>query len=107
MERPMVNATRFVIEDEDPPALQNPRMGNAARRAIGLLPWLEFAVLIPSKLLGVLGWLALPLVVFAVVPIVLLGTLLIAQAPIFFLMWKLFGSGQPGGDGFGRDKLAR
>jgi hypothetical protein len=102
-ENRMAAATRFVI-DED--ASCGPRCSialTAVRKAASCLPWLEFAVLIPSKLLGVLGWLAIPLFIFAVVPVVLLGTLLIAQAPVFFLMWKLFGSNAPIGEDAGRD----
>jgi hypothetical protein len=63
------------------------------------LPWIELALLLPSKLLAAVGWLAIPLFVFAVVPAVLLGTLLLAQAPVFFLLWKLFGAQQSASDG--------
>jgi hypothetical protein len=103
----MAAATRFVIDEDASCGPRRPIPLTAVRKAASCLPWLEFAVLIPSKLLGVLGWLAIPLFIFAVVPVVLLGTLLIAQAPVFFLMWKLFGSNAPLVDGTGENAIGR
>jgi hypothetical protein len=63
-----------------------------ARQTARFLGWIELAILVPCRLLAGLGWLAVPLLVFAAVPLVILGTLLLVQAPIFFVLWKLFGS---------------
>ena len=46
----------------------------------------------PTRLVAAFSWLLIPLLVFAAVPLVILGTLLLLQAPIFFLLWKLCGS---------------
>lgn len=88
----MAAATRFLIEDEPNRPFAGPtELAPIARRAASVLSWVEFALLLPSKLLGAIGWLAVPLFVFAIVPVVLLGSLVLAQAPVFFLLWKLFG----------------
>jgi hypothetical protein len=101
----MTRAARFVIEEnvcEDvcaSPPVQVPAAGSL-RQVSCALPWVELALLLPSKLLAAVGWLAIPLFVFAVVPVVLLGTLLLAQAPVFFVLWKLFGTPRSESAGF-------
>jgi hypothetical protein len=103
-------ATRFVIEEtggniiETPatPADRQPRSLTAF--ASGAARWLscvEFVLLMPSRLVVAIGWLAVPLLVLAIVPVVLLGTLMLLQAPIFFVMWKLFGGEEPSDDACG------
>jgi hypothetical protein len=41
------------------------------------------AFLMPTRLAAAFSWLLIPLLVFAAVPLVILGTLLLVQAPIF------------------------
>lgn len=88
----MSPATRFVIEQEAAAtSADKAAKASIVRRSTPMFPWVELAFFLPSKLLTAVGWLAVPLFVFAVVPVVLLGTLVLAQAPIFFLLWKVFG----------------
>lgn len=88
----MSSATRFVIEQEPvATAARKTTTASPVRQAASVFPWVELAFFLPSKLLTAVGWLAFPLFVFAVVPVVLLGTLVLAQAPIFFLLWKVLG----------------
>jgi hypothetical protein len=89
--------TRFVIEDRPaPPARGSAAVAEGARRATAWLGWVELAFFLPTRLVAAFSWLLIPLLVFAAVPLVILGTLLLLQAPIFFLLWKLFGT-VPGG----------
>ncbi|MEX2186999.1 MAG: hypothetical protein WD875_09410 [Pirellulales bacterium] len=89
-------ATRFVadeIADEiaTPASRQTRSIPVAASHVARWLSWAELAVLMPSRLVAAVGWFAIPLLVLAIVPIALLGLLMLVQAPIFFVMWKLFG----------------
>jgi hypothetical protein len=83
--------TRFEIEDRPArPARGTVAVSEGARRASAWLGWVELAFFLPTRLVAAFSWLLIPLLVFAAVPLVILGTLLIVQAPIFFLLWKLF-----------------
>jgi hypothetical protein len=83
--------TRFVIEDRPArPPRGTAAVTEGARRASAWLGWVELALFLPTRLIAAFSWLLIPLLVFAAVPLVILGTLLVVQAPIFFLLWKLF-----------------
>lgn len=86
-----MHPTRFVIEDRSVrPARGSVAVAAGARRASAWLGWVELAFFLPTRLVAAFSWLLIPLLVFAAVPLVILGTLLIVQAPIFFVLWKLF-----------------
>jgi hypothetical protein len=90
-----VNATRFVIDDRAASTPEPRTTAAAASQLAHWLSWTELLLLMPSRLLGAVGWLIVPLVLVAVVPVVLLGTLMLIQAPIFFVLWRAFDGSRP------------
>lgn len=89
--------TRFVIEDRPArPARGSGAVTEGARRASAWLGWVELAFFLPTRLVAAFSWLLIPLLVLAAVPLVILGTLLVLQAPIFIVLWRLFGTIQSG-----------
>ncbi len=92
-------ATRFVI-DEAPELAPRSKASFAtfASHAARWLSWLELAILMPPRVLAAVGWLAIPLFLLAIVPVAVLGALMLVQAPIFFVLWKMFGRNAPSGE---------
>jgi hypothetical protein len=90
---PMPRAERFVIEDvpeaADPARRERLRAG--ASRAVGLLQIAEIALLMPWRAIGLALLVLAPLLWFLALPFVLLGALLLLQAPVFYVMWRLVG----------------
>jgi hypothetical protein len=86
-----VSATRFIIDDRAESTREPRTSAAAASHLAHWLSWTELLLLMSSRLLGAFGWLIVPLLLVAIVPVVLLGTLMLIQAPIFFVLWRAFG----------------
>jgi hypothetical protein len=89
----MSRAERFVIEDvsEADRAAGRERLRAGASRAAGLLQVAEIALLVPWRAIGLTLVVLAPLLFFLALPFVLLGALLVLQAPVFYVMWRLAG----------------
>lgn len=88
----MSSANRFVIEDL--PAERSAgdgRLGARASRVIGWLQIAELALLVPWRAVAVILLFLAPLLLLLALPFVLLGALLVLQAPVFYVMWRLAG----------------
>jgi hypothetical protein len=106
-------ATKFLIDDRQSDdevspagagsAERSPLVGGVARVA-RWLSWVEWVVVIPTQIYAAIGWLAIPVLLVLAAPLVVFAVFLAVQAPVFFVLWKLFGTPElpaaelPGGE---------